>query len=79
MRLQWRRWGKKEKTGERWNVDGGEFRRLLLEERPDLRPLWLVVDSDDEPLSELKKKLELEQLVEEELRAEAAQSTSASH
>ena len=38
-----------------------------------------IVESDDEPLSEVKKKIELEHLIEEELQAEAAQGASTSY
>ena len=65
---------------EAWTRDAAsQYRRLLLEARPDLKPLWQVVDSDDEPLSEVKEKMELEKLVEEELQAEAAQGASTSY
>ena len=45
--------------------------------RLDLKPKWRVVESDDEPLSELKK-IKLEKLIEEELQ-EAAQGASTSY
>ena len=56
-----------------------QYRRLPLEVRPDLKPQWRVVESNDEPLSELKKKIVLEHLIEEELQAEAAQGPSTSY
>ena len=64
---QYRPFGKRV-CKEAWRRDAAsQYRRLLLEARPDLKPLWRVVDSDDEPLSEVKRKMELEKLVEEEL------------
>ena len=79
MNQQYRQFGKRA-CKEAWRRDAAsQYRRLLLEARPDLKPLLRVVDSDDEPLSEVKKKLELEKLVEEELQAEAAQGASTSY
>ena len=76
---QYREFGKKV-CKEAWRRDAvSQYRRLLLEVRPDLKPKWRVVESDDEPLSELKKKIELEHLIEEELQAEAAQGASTSY
>ena len=54
-------------------------KKACKESRPDLKPPWRVVDSVDEPLSEVKKKMELEKLVGEELQAEAAQGASTSY
>ena len=77
MNRQYRPFGKKA-CKEVWRRDAAsQYRRLLLEARPDLKPLWRVVDTD-EPLSEVKKKMELEKLVEKELQGEAAQSASTS-
>ena len=79
MNRQYRPFGKKV-CEEAWRRDTSlQYRRLLLEARPDLKPLWRVVDSDDEPLSEIKKSIELERLVEEELQAEATQGASTSY
>ena len=76
---QYREFGKKV-CEEAWRRDAvSQYRRLLLEVRPDLKPKWRVVESDDEPLSELRKKIELEHLIEEELQAEAAQGASTSY
>ena len=64
---------------EAWRRDAvSQYQRLLLEVRPDLNTKLRVVESDDEPLSELKKKIELEHLIDEELQAEAAQGASTS-
>ena len=63
-----------------WRRDAvSQYRRLLLEVCPDLKPKWRVVEPDDEPLSELRKKIELELLIEEELQAEAVQGASTSY
>ena len=65
---------------EDWRRDAAsQYRRLLLEARPDLNTLRRVVDSDHEPLSEVKKRMEFEKLVEEEPQAEAAQGASSSN
>ena len=57
MNRQYRPFGKKA-CEEAWKRDASlQYRRLLLEARPDLKLLWRVVDSDDEPLSEIKKSL----------------------
>ena len=79
MNMQYREFGRKV-CREAWRKDAAsQYRRLLLEVRPDLKPNWRVVESDDEPLSELKKKIELERLIEEELEAETAQGASTSY
>ena len=76
---QYREFGKKV-CRDAWRRDAvSQYRRLLLEVRPDLKPKWRVVESDDEPLSERKKRIELEHLIEEELQAEAAQGASTSY
>ena len=73
---QYREFGKKV-CKEAWRRDAvSQYRRLLPEVRPDLKPKWRVVESDDEPLLELKKKIELEHLIEEELQAEETQGAS---
>ena len=65
---------------EAWRRDAvSQYRRLLLEVRPDLKPKWRVVESDDEPLSEIKKKIDLGHLIEVELQAEAAKGASTSY
>ena len=75
---QYREFGKKI-CQEAWRKDAAsQYRRLLLEVRPDLKSKGRVVESDDEPLSELKIKIELEKLIEGELQAERAQGASKS-
>ena len=64
IKRQYREFGKNI-CKEAWRSDAAsQSRRLLLEIRPDLKPKWRVVESDDEPLSELKRKIELEKVIE---------------
>ena len=71
---QYRKFGEKV-CQERWrSYAASQCRKLLLEVRPDLKPNWRVVQSDDESYLEIK----LEKLIEEELQAEAAQYASTS-
>ena len=79
MNRQYRPFGKKACKESPRRDAASQYRRLLLEARPDLKLPWRVLDSDDEPLSEVMKKMELEKLVKEELQEEAAQGASSSH
>ena len=75
---QYREFGKKV-CKEAWRRNSvSQYRRWLLEVRSDLKPNLRVVESDDEPLSELKKSIQLDHLIEEELQAEEAPGASTS-
>ena len=52
---------------------------LLLDIHTDLKTKWRVVECDHEPLSQLTKKIELEELFDGELQAEAVQGVSNSY
>ena len=79
MNQQYRPFGKRACKEASRRDAASQYRRLLFEARPDLKLLWMVVDSDDEPLSKVMKKMELEKLVKEELQEEGAQGASTSY